>query len=211
MAWFGKKNKQAKRIRGTAQVVSTTRAPHAATYGNLTMDLVVQAPGIEPYAHDYSKLIVPVAKWPSPGMTLPVDIDPTDPTDVDVPWDELPWNAERADQQAEQLAAMMRGEGSSGGVAQPGPPDAGGLTDVLAQIGELFPGAQVAIGGDPGSSSQMPPPVTGTAGITVVASQSDGDPVERLTKLAKLREAGIIDDAQFEQLRQQILGQAGIE
>lgn len=211
MAWFSKKNKRNRRVRGTAQVVSTTRAPHGASYGNLTMDLVVQAPGIQPYAHDYSKLIVPVAKWPSPGMTVPVDIDPDDLSDVDVLWDEMPSNADRADQQAEQLAALMRGEGTDRAGSSPTDHGASGIDDVLAQIGEMFPGAQVAIGDGPVGAGAMPPPVSGTAGITVVASQSGGDPVERLTKLAKLREAGIIDDAQFEQLRQQILGQAGIE
>lgn len=46
--------------------------------------------------------------------------------------------------------------------------------------------------------------------FVVSASDSGGDPVERLEKLAKLHASGIIDDAQFAALREQILGQAGL-
>ena len=44
--------------------------------------------------------------------------------------------------------------------------------------------------------------------FVVSASDSGGDPVERLEKLAELHASGIIDDAQFAALREQILGQA---
>ncbi len=52
--------------------------------------------------------------------------------------------------------------------------------------------------------------------FVVSASDSGGDTVERLEKLekleklAKLHASGIIDDAQFAALREQILGQAGL-
>lgn len=46
--------------------------------------------------------------------------------------------------------------------------------------------------------------------FVVSASDSGGDPVERLEKLVKLHASGIIDDAQFAALREQILGQAGL-
>ena len=46
--------------------------------------------------------------------------------------------------------------------------------------------------------------------FAVSASDSGSDPVERLEKLAKLHASGIIDDAQFAALREQILGQAGL-
>lgn len=46
--------------------------------------------------------------------------------------------------------------------------------------------------------------------FVVGASDSGDDPVERLEKLAELHASGIIDDAQFAALREQILGQAGL-
>lgn len=46
--------------------------------------------------------------------------------------------------------------------------------------------------------------------FVVSASDSGDDPVERLEKLAELHASGIIDDAQFAALREQILGQAGL-
>ena len=46
---------------------------------------------------------------------------------------------------------------------------------------------------------------------SVYATQSNRDPVERLEKLGKLRDAGIVDEAQFQQLRAQILEQAGLD
>ena len=78
-----------------------------------------------------------------------------------------------------------------------------------APVQDAFPDDQVSTGGAP--TGEMAAPVIGTAGVTVVANQSDADPVERLAKLGKLRDAGIIDDAQFRQLRQQIMDQAGID
>jgi len=163
--------KRKERLRGSARVISTSVPPHNATYGNITMDIVVEVSGVPAYAHTYRKTIMAVSKWPSPGMVLPVTVDPDDPGDVEVPWDDVPKNSEVAKLQAEQMAALLRG----GQMADAGP--------AVATSGQF----------------------------SVVASQSNADPVERLEKLAKLRAAGIIDDNQFAQLRAQILEQAGLD
>jgi len=160
--------KRKERLRGSARVISTSVPAHNATYSNITMDIVVEVPGVPAYAHNYRKSIVAVSKWPSPGVVL---VDPDDHADVDVPWDEVPKNSEVAKLQAEQMAALLRG----------------------GQIADAGPG--VATSGQ----------------FSVVAGQSNADPVERLEKLAKLRAAGIIDDNQFAQLRAQILEQAGLD
>ncbi|MFT4128082.1 MAG: SHOCT domain-containing protein [Gordonia sp. (in: high G+C Gram-positive bacteria)] len=47
--------------------------------------------------------------------------------------------------------------------------------------------------------------------VSVVAGQTGADPVQRLEKLAGLRDAGIVTDDQFAQLRAQILEQAGLD
>ena len=101
--------KRKERLRGSARVISTSVAPHNATFGNITMDIVVEVPGVPAYAHTYRKTIMAVSKWPSPGIVLPVTVDPDDHDDVDVPWDEVPKNSEVAKLQAEQMAALLRG------------------------------------------------------------------------------------------------------
>jgi hypothetical protein len=197
MGLFGRK-RRGERVRGTGRVVSCSGAPHNAAYGTLHMNVVVEAPGLPAYSHEYRKIAVRVTKWPSPGQVLPVEVDPTDPRDVDVLWDDLPTIDEAAKLQAERMAAMLRGE--PGG--QPVPDGMAGMVDQLQQ---MFPGAVVSTG-----SSAAPPP-GGMPPVRVMASQTGGDPVERLAKLAQLRDAGIVDQAQFEQLKAQILAQADID
>lgn len=198
MAWFRKKSKP--RIRGTARVVGVSRPPYNATHSDISMDIVVEAPGIPAYAHSYSKLIMAVSRWPGSGQILPVDINPDDHEDVDIAWDEVSDNSETSRDSAEALAALLRGESDGGPVAEPG------LATTLASIQELFPGAVVQVAGDPGGGGVAAP-----GGVSVVAGNSGADPLERLEKLAKLHAAGIIDDAQMEQLKAQILEQAGLD
>jgi hypothetical protein len=215
---FGRRKKNV--VRGTARVVTSSRAPHGASYGNLIAQVVVEAPGLAPYSLEYRKLVTPVNRWPHAGTVLPIEVDPSNPGDIDVLWDEVPKGWDVARNQAEQMAALMRQQQAGAQQAPPGgvPADAMGI---VSQIQQMFPGAQVSVDGRPSQPGQTgtgqqapppPPPGAPPAGgpVQVVAANSDGDPVERLGKLAKLREAGIIDDAQFEQLKAQILGQAGI-
>ena len=87
MGLFGRKRKAV--VRGTARVVSLNHAPHA-THGSLRATLVVEAPGVPAFTHVYKKFGARVDKWPDPGDVLPVEVDPADPTDVEVLWDDLP-------------------------------------------------------------------------------------------------------------------------
>jgi hypothetical protein len=202
MGWFRRKNKP--RVRGTARVVGVSRPPHNASFGNISMDLVVEGPGIPAYAHSYSKLIMAVSKWPGGGAVLPVDINPDDHDDVDIAWDEVADNSETSRDSAEALAALLRGE--SAGAPGAGVAAEPGLATTLASLQELFPGAVVRVASAPSESGLAVP-----GGVNVVAGNSGADPVERLEKLAKLHAAGIIDDAQMAQLKAQILEQAGID
>ena len=169
--------------------MSLDHAPHA-THGSLRATLVVEAPGVPAFTHVYKKFGARVDKWPDPGDVLPVEVDPADPTEVEVLWDDLPTARESAAHQAEQLAAHLRQQqaqpgGMPTGAMPPGglPPDAeaAGLGDMVSQLQQMFPGAVVNVGTEPAPG---PPP---TGGVNVVASQSDADPVERLEKLARLR------------------------
>ena len=117
--------------------------------------------------------------------------------------------ARPARQQADQLAATLRQQQAGAGQT----PDVGmsdlgvpGMTDMVGQLQQMFPGAVINVeGADVSDDGPVLPPVR------VVASQSEADPVARLEKLARLRDAGVIDQAQFDQLKAKILGDAGID
>jgi len=201
--------KRKPRVRGTARVVSVTQAPHNAAYGSMRMTIVVEVPGVAAYTLELSKM-VRVKKWPHPGQVLPVAVDPDDLGDVDVVWDEVLTGRDAARRQAEQLAARLNQQGGAPGPTMPGP-----ATDVVSQLQQMFPGATVDVGGEPAGAG-MPGGMPGMQGfpmppVNVVADRTGADPVERLEKLARLRDAGIVDQAQFEQLKAQILGQAGVD
>ncbi len=229
MGLFGRKRTPG--VRGTARVVSVKHAPDA-THGSLRMTVVVEAPGVPAFTHEYKKFAARVDKWPDPGDVLPVEVDPHDHAEVEVLWDEIPTTRDAAALEAEQLAALLRQQQAGGaGYPQPGPPggggtaaapgampadlEAAGLGDMVSQLQQMFPGAVVNVGTEPadaGGAAPPPPPAAPPPGsVNVVASRSDADPVERLEKLARLRDAGVVDHAQFEQLRAQILDQAGLD
>lgn len=225
MGLFGRKRTPG--VRGTARIMSVNHAPHA-THGSLRMTVVVEAPGVPAFTHEYKKFGARVDKWPDPGDVLPVEVDPDDHGEVEVLWDEIPTTRDAAAMEAEQLAAHLRQQAAPGWAA-PGP-GAGGadvsgvaaVSDMVGQLQQMFPGAVVNVGTDPadpgawGAPAPAPgapagPPPAGPGGVNVVASQTGADPVERLEKLARLRDAGVVDQAQFEQLRAQILDQAGLD
>ena len=94
--------------RGAAQVVSASMPPYDATSANCSMSLVVSAEGLEPTPVDHTAM-ASVKRWPTPGTTLPVTVDLADPTRLKIHWDDVQTNKQSAMQQAEQMAAMMRG------------------------------------------------------------------------------------------------------
>lgn len=94
-------------VRGTAQIVSCTGYNGRGVYQNCFAEIVVQADGIEPTAVSWHGL-AHRKRWPMPGMTLPVLIDPADPQRIEVLWDEVERSDDRARSSAELLAAAMR-------------------------------------------------------------------------------------------------------
>ena len=100
---------------GTAQVVSASMPPYDATSANCSMSLVVSAEGLAPTPVDHTAM-ASVKRWPTAGTTLPVTVDLADPTRLKIHWDDVQTNKQSAMQQAEQMAAMMRG--GAGGATQ---------------------------------------------------------------------------------------------
>jgi hypothetical protein len=112
---WAKSKRMKQPVRGTAQVVSASMPPYDATSSNCAMHLVVSAEGLEPTPVEHTAM-VSVKRWPSPGMTLPVTVDQADPTRLKIHWDDVQTGAESAQQQAEQMAEMMKG--GAGATAQ---------------------------------------------------------------------------------------------
>ena len=104
MGWFDGFKHIKDPVRGSAQIVSTTRAPDGATSGNCRMHLVVSVPGHQSFAVD-DGFIVKVKKWPSPGQTLPIVASQSDPAKFKILWDEIQDWSTTAAAQAAQLAA----------------------------------------------------------------------------------------------------------
>lgn len=104
MGLFGNRRKSGRdTIAGTAQVVAVHKPIERARYVNCKLDLVVHAAGITPYQAQVSKKMLRWNRVPQPGMTIPVEVDPANPTDVDVVWDDLPDHDEVIASRSQQL------------------------------------------------------------------------------------------------------------
>jgi hypothetical protein len=195
-------------VKGTAQVVSASMNRGRGILQMCRMQLVVQADGVPPTAVSFSGL-VHYDRWPAPGMALPVTVDRAEPQRISIDWDEVPSRAERSQQSAEGLAAMMRGEG--GGAAGAPIGSAGGPMVVnvsgrdLSQLSEEQKAKLRMFGIDPDvlAASQAaggavpPPPPTAEAQVD--------ERLERLERLAKLKEQGVLTEEEFEEQKRRIL------
>ncbi|GAB08978.1 hypothetical protein GOARA_026_00070 [Gordonia araii NBRC 100433] len=210
---FGKEQPGPDWVRGTARVIASSAPPHSATWANVSATLVVEVPGMPAFQTDYSKLNCRVSKWPHPGTALPVAVDPRNPHNLAVFWDEVATGADAGRQQAAAIVDHLNQSGNPSPGGEQGMPTT--ANDVISQIQQMFPGAQVHVSGHGAPSPQpmstppgapVPPP-----NVSVHATRSDADPVARLEKLAKLRDASIVTEEQFVQLRAQILEQGGLD
>jgi hypothetical protein len=110
--WFSKRKQSATTnpVRGQLQVVTCSPFPDAGGEVILSpkceIDGVISAERLAPSAVHYSGYGVPKAKWPRPGMVLPVTVDIADIKRFKIEWDQVPTGPEAA----ESLAASLRGE-----------------------------------------------------------------------------------------------------
>lgn len=200
MGLFGKRFKDP--VRGTAQVVASPHPPHGSVYaGNVKLQLVVRADGMEPFAADHREWKVPTRKWPWPGSNLPLTVDRRNPDKIRIEWDEVQTTEEVARQRAEAMAA---GEGSSawGGAGndpdveaaiqqvQAARPDID-VDELIDQVKKIAPDATISV-----ESS-----TTGAGG-----SGGGEDRLAQLERLADLRKSGSLSNAEFEMEKSRILG-----
>jgi hypothetical protein len=123
-------------IRGTASVVGASQAPVGATSSNCSMRLTVQIPDHAPYNVEH-QCIVKVSKWPWPGTTLPVSVDPKKLDHIRIEWGEVKTSKEQLDAQYPVYGSPAATDGS---VTTPG---AGG-EPVIPDMSHIA-GAQDAI------------------------------------------------------------------
>lgn len=100
-------------VAGVAHVHSASEPPASSTYGRAELQIVIDAPGLPPRSVKVRDPRVPVAKWPSPGATLPIMVAIDDARHVRILWDDVPTHAE----------ASASGAGMSAGYPAPEPFD----------------------------------------------------------------------------------------
>jgi hypothetical protein len=112
VGWFSKREPGGitNPVRGRLQVVACSPFPDAGgeviLYPRCEIDGVITAERLVLSAVHYRGYEVPKAKWPRPGMVLPVTVDIADPSQFRIEWDQVPTGLEAA----ENLAARLRGE-----------------------------------------------------------------------------------------------------
>jgi hypothetical protein len=211
-------------VRGVLQVTASTYPPDDATSANFSINGVVSADGIPPTAVEHAG-IARTRKWPRSGQNLPVTVDRADPTRIQIEWDEVPDSWDTARQNAEALAASLRGgqapaQGQApGGVhvdvtTLPGMTiDARGVPGLREEVVEL-----ATSGGTPeqimdalrAHGIQVPDGAASMIGMTAgvpPAPQGAEDPAERLRRLEELERQGLITAEEHEAQRVRILGE----
>jgi hypothetical protein len=229
---FAPKGKQiAGGIRGTAQVVSTTGYFGRAVLQNARMNLVLNGQNVTPTAVQFNGLIHH-QKWPHAGQTLPALIDPANPQNYSILWEEVPNSKDAAAATAQGIAAAMAGDPSQlqnvigtptfsnvqvmGDVSQVTPEAKAKLAAfgidldaIIAQskaAGTFQPGAGVVMadGRDAAAAmSQFFGSAMGTAAIGGASSAEDT--TTGLERLAALHHAGSLTDAEFTEAKRKLL------
>ncbi|MDQ7902903.1 VOC family protein [Phytohabitans sp. ZYX-F-186] len=83
-------------VAGTAHVMTATEPPASSTYGRCELQIVIDAPGLPAASIKVRESRVPVAKWPLPGVTLPIMVAVDDLRHVRILWDEALTHTEAA-------------------------------------------------------------------------------------------------------------------
>jgi hypothetical protein len=171
---------------GKAVVQSASMPNDEARSYNTSMWLDVYVEGREPYRVRH-ECMVTAGKHPWPGTSLPVVVDRENPERIDIQWQDLKTIDERM-AEAPGPAAATPG-------AAPGQPQVIDLrgTELADQLRDALAAQGIATGGAAGGA----------------ASESSGNMVEdriaKLERLSKLRESGVLSEAEFEAEKARIL------
>lgn len=210
MGLFSRKIKNP--VKGTAEIIACSRHGGEGRWQNCRMQLVVHVEGHQAYPAEVHQ-IAPRAKWPQPGMRVPVDVDPKDSRRVKVDFDAMEDTREVARRMAaEQAAAAASGQTTMGagmpaGFTQSGPTHVNIVGDPndlppekLAQVEQML---GMDLDGD-GTVGGTPSP--GGSAVPSGGTVGDDDRLAKLERLASLRASGVLSDDEFEQEKRRILG-----
>lgn len=196
-------------VNGKAVVQSASMPTESATATNVSMWLDVYVEGWEPYRVQHH-CVVKMSKHPSPGDTLPVVVDRENKERIDIQWKEV-----------KTVDEIMR-EGGPGQIAGLGNVTVGqpqvinlsgaGLSgDLNEQIQQAMQIAQQAMEqaqeGTPPTELAVSAATPGSAPTAETTSAAAPDApssnmveerLAALERLAKLRDSGVLSDAEFE-------------
>ena len=196
-------------VRGTAQVVSATAHRGDSSWQDIRMTLTVRAEGVPPTAVVH-RCICRADRWPTPGDTLPVTLDARKPERLKVEWDEVQSARDRAWETAQQMAAAEAGGGGIDPADERAAAAAGVDLDALRQ---MFPGATIEVesssidaGSNPDAARQVLAALQGASGVEPAGADDDAaDRIANLERLARLRDSGVLSEAEFEAEKARLL------
>ena len=165
------------------------------------LDLIVEAEGIPAYSVHIT-VRPKTGKWPEIRQTLPVIVDRSDPSRVEIVWDQIPSLQERIEQgRAHRLDVARQ---SLTGESVPSVPSAGSPQDLMRQA-IADPAAFIEMMRSQRGASLPPPPDPGTPGAPIAPTPTD--PIDQLAKLADLRDRGVVTEHEFQAQKRRILGE----
>jgi hypothetical protein len=199
-------------VRGTATVVSssdyrTVLGPATSMSGawECSMTCVISADGVPAHSAHFDG-DAPTARWPWPGIRLPITVDRADHSEWVVHWDEVPTAGEASQAAADTLAASMRGAGDA---SQPFAAPGGGATVIGgANVIDLRdnPEMRDQVLGALGAQGVDVETLRSAGGDGDVPQGSGADVAERLDRLAQMHASGTLSDAEFAAAKAKLLG-----
>jgi len=214
---------------GRARITAFAMPERGASSQNLPMTLEVHVEGLSPYEVE-DQWMVSRKDTLGFGMEVPVKVDPDKPQRVAIDWKSA--RAERSgekDARREALASQPPvGAGGPAAAAAPGQVgsvDARNDPELRAKLEQVIgrklePGTEQTIdtSNDPALAARIMQVVqqhaaekaagaTGAAGAAASdqATGAGGDALSKLERLAKLRDAGALTDAEFNEEKRQLL------
>lgn len=189
-------------VTGTARVVDNDgmhSLPGQAIH--CPLDLMVEAEGIPAYMVHIT-VRPKTGKWPEINQLLPVVLDRSNPTRVEIVWDQVPSLRDRVQlRTAARLEAAQ--QATAGGSASAAPTGDGSPQDLIRQA-LSDPAAFAERTRASGVASAQLPWSTQVAGAP---GASTADPVDRIARLADLRDRGALTEGEFQAQKKRILGE----
>ena len=172
------------RVDGTAQVKRLWGHAQNSMWAPCEMELIVQAPGVEPFTLRKHFHKVRTNKWPVRGQVLPVSFDREHPDRLEVDWDRVP---KRRDGAIAQISDFLRGGGEN--TTEVYGPDSPQAQQALGMVQQMLGGAMIT-------------PAPGPA------APAGDDLVAQLDRLGRLHERGALTDEEFAAQKAKLLGES---